>query len=140
LSAAAVAGRCTALRVEDQLGNTTPVLELPIRAGEGSAPHATTFNAFTIGMTAIHTSVDVVDAEGDFVGVFAAARMRDGVLAPPDGNPDIGIYNAAGYLGAEIPDLAFSSRIQYGDVYAVTLFLIDAAGHVTRVVDNDPFR
>jgi len=140
LSAAEVAGRCTALRFEDQYGNTTPVVELPIRAAAGSAPQATMFNAFTIGTTAIHTDLGVADEDGDFVGVFAAARLRDGVLAAPDGTPDIGIYTVAGYLGAQIPDLTLGSRIQYGDVYAVILYLIDAAGHVTRLEDGDPFR
>jgi len=140
LSAADVAGRCTALRVADQLGNTTPVLELPIAAAIGSAPGATVFNATTVGTTAIHTSLAVADSDGDFVGVFAAARVRDGVLFPPDGNPDIGIYSAAGYLGAAIPDLPLGARIQYGDVYSIIVYLLDAAGNFTRLEDHDVFR
>ena len=140
LSAADVAGRCTALRVADQLGNTTPVVELPIRSVPGVAPSASVFNASTIGSTAIRTDLMAVDGDGDFVGTFVAVRVRDGVLFPPDGNPDIGIYNVAGYLGDAIPDLPLGSRIQYGDVYAVIIYLIDAAGHVTRLEDADLFR
>ncbi len=140
MSTGDVAGRCTALRVADQLGNTTPVVELPIRNEPGLAPSATTFNAYTVGTAAIHTDLVVEDGDADFLGVFATARTRDGVLFPADGNPDIGIYNAAGYLESAIPDLPLGSRIQYGDVYAVIVYLIDAAGHVTRVEDGDVFR
>ena len=140
LSAAEVSGRCTAVRVADQLGNTTAVVELPMRAAPGSPPAAGMFNAFTIGIEAIHTDLAAGDPDGDFVGVFAAARVRDGVLFPPDGNPDIGIFNAAGYIGASVPELPLGARIQYGDVYAVIIYLIDAAGHVTRLEDVDLFR
>jgi hypothetical protein len=141
LTAADVAGRCTALRVEDQYGNSTPVVELPIRDVPGAAPSASLFNAFTIGTLAIRTELAVGDGDGDFVGVFAAARTRDGVLfLPPDADPDVGIYNAAGYLGSFVPELSLGSRIQYGDVYAVIVYLIDEAGHVTRLEDSDVLR
>jgi len=140
LADSTVVGRCTALRVVDQQGNTTPVLELPIRPAPGTPPIASMFNAFTIGTEAIHTDLAAGDPEGDFVGVFAAARVRDGVLFPPDGNPDIGIYNAAGYIGGAVPELPLGARIQYGDVYAVIVYLIDAAGHFTRLEDVDLFR
>lgn len=140
LSAADVAGRCTALRVVDQMGNTTPVLELPIRAVPGTAPSASLFNAFTIGTAAVRTDLAATDSDGDFVGVFAAARLRDGVLGPHDGNQDLGIYNVAGYVEARVPDLPLDGRIQYGDVHAVIVYLIDAAGHVTRLEDGDVFR
>jgi hypothetical protein len=140
LSAAEVAGRCTALRVADQLGNTTPLVEVPIRATPGVAPAATMFNAYSVGTSAIRTDLAVQDGDGDFLGVFATARMRDGVLFAPDGNLDVGIYTVAGDLGATVQDLPLGSRIQYGDVYAVVLYLIDAAGHFTRIEDADVLR
>lgn len=130
---------CTALRVADELGNTTRTIELPIRAPSALAPRATSFNAFTVGATAIRTQLTAADDDGDFVGVFAAARLRDGVLSAPDGRPDIGIFNVAGYLGDVLPDLPLGGRIQYGDAYAVIVYLIDAAGNVTRLEDGDLF-
>jgi hypothetical protein len=140
LSASEVARRCTALRVADQLGNTTPVLELPILATPGIPPAATMFNAYSVGTVAIRTDLAVQDIDGDFVGVFATARVRDGVLFGPDGNPDIGIYTVAGDPGPNVQDLPLGSRIQYGDVYAVIVYLIDAAGHFTRLEDSDVLR
>lgn len=140
LSATEVAGRCTSLRVVDQQGNTTPVLELPIGSVPGAAPSATLFNALPVGAVAVRTNLAAADADGDYVGVFATARLRDGVLFAPDGKPDIGIYNVAGYIGSTVPDLLLGTRIQYGDVYAVIVYLIDMAGHVTRLEDSDVFR
>lgn len=131
---------CTALRLADEQGNTTRVLEIAIRPPASSAPRASTFNAFTLGTTSVRTVLEAEDADGDFVGAFAAARVRDGVLFSPDGQPDLGIYNVAGYLGNVIPDLPLGSRIQYGDVYAVIIYLVDAAGNVTRLEDVDVLR
>lgn len=136
----AVAGRCTALRVVDQQGNTTPVLELPIRPGSTQSPRATVFNAYSVGVTAIRTELAATDPDGDFVGTFVAARLRDGVLSPPNGEPDLGIYTAAGYLGDAVPDLPLGSRFQYGDVSAIIVYLIDWAGNFTRLEDADVFR
>ena len=82
----------------------------------------------------------VLDPDGDFAGVFVAARLRDGILSPPDGQPDIGIYNVAGYLVPNLPDLPLTSRIQYGDVLAIIVYLVDAAGNFTRLEDSDVFR
>ena len=135
----AMVGRCTALRVADELGNSTPVVELPIRATTSAAPSATTFNAYTIGTAAVRTDLVASDPDDDFVGVFVTATLRDGVLSAPDGQPDIGTYGIAGYLGVAIPDLPLGSRIQYGDVYAVTVYLIDARGNMTRMEDGDLF-
>lgn len=131
--------RCVALRVTDEPGNSTPTIERPLTTS-GRPPQATMFNAYSVGTVAIRTQLAASDPDGDFVGVFAAARLRDGVLGPPDGNPDYGIYNVAGYLGEAIPDLPLDGRIQYGDVYAVIVYLIDAAGNVSRLEDFDVFR
>jgi hypothetical protein len=116
------------------------VIELPIRSSPTGAPAASAFNAYSVGTTAVRTQLAAFDADGDFVGTFVAARLRDGVLSPPDGVPDVGIYSVAGYLGDAVPDLPLGSRIQYGDVYAVIVYLIDDAGNVTRLEDSDVFR
>jgi hypothetical protein len=127
-------GRCTALRVIDDLGNTTPVRETPIRVPTG-APAIRTFNARLRGVDAVVTTLEAGDADGDLVGTFAAARLRDGVLGPADGTADIGVFNAAGYLGTVIPELPFSSRIQYGDVYSIIVYVIDRRGSFQRAED-----
>lgn len=134
-----VIGRCTAIRVADEPANTTPVLEVLTRPpGTTAAPRASTFNAFYVGTQAVRTTLSVTD--DDFVGLFVAARLRDGVLGSPDGVPDIGIYNVAGYLLPNLPDLPLNSRIQYGDVLSVIVYLVDAAGNFTRLEDGDVFR
>jgi hypothetical protein len=131
-------GRCTALRVLDDLGNTTPVLELPIRA-PSSAPVIRTLNARLRGVDAVITTLEADDADGDLIGTFVAARLRDGVLGEPDGNSDIGVYNAAGYLGTIVPELPLTSRIQYSDVYSVIVYVIDRRGNVRRAEDANLF-
>lgn len=136
-----VRGRCTAIRVADEPGNTTPVWEVQTRVPvAGAAPGAPTFNAFYVGTQAVRTTLTITDPDGDFTGYFVAARLRDGVLAPPNGEPDIGIYNVAGYLTVPPPDLPLTSRIQYGDVLSVIVYLVDAAGNFARLEDGDVFR
>ena len=134
------AARCAALRVVDQAGNTTPVAELPLTNALGAPPTASAFNAYTVGAAAIRTDLAASDADGDFAGAFMSVRLRDGVLFAPDGQPDMGIYNVSGYLGTVIPDLPLGGRVQYGDVYAVIVYLIDAAGNFTRLEDADVLR
>lgn len=136
----AVRGRCAALRVADEAGNTTPVVERPLTPEAGAAPTATSFNAYYLGNSAVHIDVQALDADGDFVGYFALLRLRDGVLAAPDGQPDLGIYNAAGYDAVPLPDVPLGSgRIGVGDVLAVIVYLVDGRGHFTRLEDADLF-
>lgn len=140
VSSDSLAGRCLLLRVGDEYGNTTPVVERALRPGGGSPPVATQFNAFYTGANSFATDLTVNDVDNDFVGVFATARLRDGTLSQIDGTPDIGLYNVAGYLGTGLPQLPLSSRITYSDVQAVVVYLIDAAGHVVRLEDTDVAR
>jgi hypothetical protein len=129
-------GGCTAIWIEDQQGNTSARIEQRIAAHRsGSAPTATTFNAVLRGTTSIGTSLLATDADGDFAGTFAAIRVRDGVLAGFDGNPDIGILSVAGYLDTIIPDIPLGTRVHWDDVYAVIVYLIDQAGNFTRLED-----
>lgn len=131
-------GRCTAIRVFDAAANTTSIIELPIAVPSLPAgrPVATTFNARLIGTQRITTLLQASDAEGDFVGTFATARLRDGILSPPDGIPDLGIYNTVGYLGTLIPDVPLGGgRPKWDDYYAVIVYLVDAAGNFARIED-----
>lgn len=133
----ALYGRCTALRVEDFRGNSSAMVEQRITQPPGEAPRAIAFNARLIGTSSLRTDLAMTDADGDGVGTFALVRLRDGVLAPFDGNPDLGVLGQAGFLDANIPTLVFSSRIRWDDAYAVIVYLLDAQGHFTRLEDAD---
>ena len=134
-----LAGRCMSIRVVDEYGNTTPVIEQPLATG-GPAPTAAAFNAVLRGTSALSTTLHVTDPDNDFVGIFVAAELRDGILFPIDGEPDLGIYNTAGYLGAGVPDLPLGSRLQYYDIYSLIVYLVDGRGNFTRLEDRDVFR
>ena len=137
---ALLGGRCGAIRVTDYRGNSTPVIERSLTRA-GNHPGVTQFNARYVGTTWIRTDLGVSDVDGDFAGVFALARLRDGVLAVPDGQPDIGIFNAVGYLNLPLPDVLLGSgRPDWDDYYAVMLYLIDRAGNFTRLEDADLFQ
>jgi hypothetical protein len=114
------------------------VLQVPIRA-PGSAPVIRVLNARLRGVDAVITTLEADDPDGDLVGTFVAARLRDGVLGQPDGNPDIGVYNAVGYLGTILPELPLTSRIQYSDVYSVIVYVIDRRGNLRRAEDPSLF-
>jgi len=141
LADSAARGACATVWVVDDQGNMSTIVEVPLDAGAGSPPVATLFNAHFAGTTLLHTDLAVTDAEGDFLGVFAAARLRDGVLGAPDGQPDIGYYNTSGFLGAQVPDVAIGTgRLTYDNFYAVILYLFDAQGNFTRLEDADLFQ
>jgi hypothetical protein len=139
LPADSLQGRCVSIRVADEFGNSTPVIERAL-GGSGTAPAAVDFNAVLLGSTALHTSLTATDPDGDFIGLFPEARLRDGVLGPSDGSPDLGIYSVAGYLDTAIPDVPLGGRIQYYDVYAVIVYLVDAQGNFTRLEDSNVFQ
>lgn len=135
-----VSGACGALRVADEYGNTTVVLEQPLAPAPGSAPAATVFNATLIGTSALRTQLGVLDPDGDFAGVFGSLLVRDGVLQPADGRSDVALFNIPGYLVPQLPDVALGGLLAWSDIYAVTVYLIDVRGHFTRLVDTEVFR
>ncbi|MEZ4455742.1 MAG: hypothetical protein R2882_04195 [Gemmatimonadales bacterium] len=137
---AQLAGHCASLRVVDASGNTTPPVERPVLRDPGVPPVATDYNAFFIGTSRLATRLSVVDADGDFFGVFVLAELRDGVLRGQDGETDIGIYNTQGYDNTLVPDLPLGGRITTADVYAQIVYLVDDKGHFRRIVDRDPFQ
>ncbi len=130
-----MAGKCTSLRVEDEMGNSSPIIEERIGGERGSPPEVTRFNAIIIGDTTVQTTLEVVDAEGDFVGTFAAAKLRDGVIGPPNGEFDIGYFNRAGYLSTDLPSISLTGRLRFGDVRTVIVYVVDRSGNVTRMED-----
>lgn len=135
-----MATRCVAVRVSDRFGNTSATVEAPLTGGGGQPPFALNFNAVFLGTQVIRTSLAASDPDDDFLGVFAAARLRDGVLGPPDGKPDFGVYNAVGYLGTAVPDLPLGApRPAYSEYYSIILFLFDRRGNFRRLEDLDLF-
>lgn len=131
-------GRCASIRVADEFGNTTPVLEEPIGNESGSGPAPAYFNAQFATTATLTTQLTMTDPA--YVGVFAAALLRDGILFAPDGQPDLGVFNTEGYTDVLIPTVPLGDgRPQYFDYYAVVLYLFDANGNFTRVVDDDLF-
>ena len=136
----AARGACATVWVTDDQGNMSTIVETPLAAGEGRPPGATLFNAHFAGTELLRTDLTAVDPDGDFLGVFAAVRLRDGVLGAPDGTPDIGYYNTAGFLGGQVPDVPIGTgRLTYDNFYAVILYLFDARGNFTRLEDADLF-
>lgn len=144
LADSALASMCVAMRVMDQYGNSTPLMQVPLRPGAGRAPVIERFDAYYIGTTHLRTVLTARDPDGDLVGTFVAARLRDGVLSPPDGVQDIGIFSSAGFLGTAIPDFRLGTPHdqypKYDDYYGIIVYLIDAAGHFSRLEDTQLFR
>ena len=133
-------GACAAVWVFDYQGNISPIVEVPLDAGDGSPPVATSFNARFLGPQLLRTDLTAADPDGDFLGVFAAALLRDGAKGPPDGVPDLGYYNTAGFLGAQLPDVALGGgNLTFDNYFAVIVYLFDARGNFTRLEDADLF-
>lgn len=139
-----LAGKCVAMRVMDQYGNSTPVIQAPLAPAVGRPPVIERFNASYIGTSHLRTTLAARDPDGDLVGTFVAARLRDGVLGPPDGAQDIGIFSSAGFLGTAIPDFRLGTPNdrfpRYDDYYGLIVYVIDAAGNFVRQEDSDLFR
>jgi hypothetical protein len=130
-------GRCTELRVFDNATNQSAIVEHKIGSATGSAPFVRFFNATLVDRNFITSTIEATDPDNDIIGHFVLVRLRDGVLGPPDGQPDLGSMDPVGYLGLEVPLIPTTGRIQWDDVYAVIVYLIDSRGNVTRVEDND---
>ncbi len=134
---AELVGRCTSLRIQDEQGNTTPVKELPIPTSR-LGPQSFSFNARFANTALLTASLQVTDP--GYAGVFAAALLRDGVLFAPDGQPDLGVYNTAGYEDVLLPNVPLGAgRPPYFDYLAIIVYLFDTQGNFTRVEDDDLF-
>jgi hypothetical protein len=138
---ATLTGKCFAVWVADERGNTSLVREVPLGGIGGSAPVATAFNARFNGTRTLATTLIAQDADNDYVGFFGAVRLRDGTLFSTDGQPDIGFYNRVGYLGQVVPDVPLlTPPLTYENFFAVILYLVDAAGNFVRLEDGDLFQ
>jgi hypothetical protein len=125
---------CASLRLEDEQGNTTSWIDrrLGLSPG-GAAPVFVSAGLGFVGTSLIQVSVAVADLDDDFVGLFPLARLSDGALGAPDGQPDIGAFNAAGYLAPPLPDVPLGNgRPGLADYHAIILYGIDLRGNVTR--------
>jgi hypothetical protein len=130
--------RCTSIRIEDQYGNSTPVFEEPIGNEHGPGPMPSLFNARFLNTTQLETQLQV--SSPAFAGVFGAALLRDGILSPADGKPDLGVFNAGGYAGTQLPTVPLGGvRPLYYDYYSVIVYLFDQEGNFTRLEDADLF-
>jgi len=140
LENAALAGRCTEVRVYDAAGNVSQIATHKIGTATGAPPTVRFFNATLNGKAFISSILEASDPDRDIVGHFVLVRLRDGVLAAPDGVRDLGSMDPVGYLGLDVPNIPTNGRIKWDDVYAVIVYVIDARGNVVRVEDDDIFR
>jgi hypothetical protein len=98
-----------------------------------------TFNARFANTASLVSSLQVGDP--GYAGVFATALLRDGILFPADGTPDVGVFNPSGYEDVILPTVPLGGgRPQYFDYLGVTVYLFDQRGNFTRVEDNDLFQ
>lgn len=129
--------RCAALRIWDLFGNTTPVTEIPLRPNDPSAPVTPSFfNATLPTLETLRTQVGVDVASPNYTGLFPTLLLRDGILGTPDGRPDVGIYSVSGYLEPPVPTVALGGRIQWYDVIAVELYVLDRLGNFRLLRDD----
>lgn len=135
-----LAGRCTELRVFDEGGNSSVILTHRIGSATGFAPSVRFFNATLQGTSSVTSLLLASDPENDIIGHFVLVRLRDGVLGAPDGKPDLGSMDPAGYLGLSVPAIPTTGRIQWDDVLSVIVYVIDSKGNVVRVEDGDIFK
>lgn len=125
---------CASLRLEDEQGNSTPWLDRRLdRAPGGNAPVFTSAGIGFRGTSAILVNYATADRDDDLVGVFGLARLADGALGPPDGQDDVGAYNAAGYLAPPLPEIPLGNgRPGLADYRSIILFAIDRRGNMSR--------
>ncbi len=132
--------RCQTIRVFDFQGNTSAIVSRRMGRPTGSAPRIAGFNSLLIGTSFVQTAMVVTDSDDDIVGHFVAVRLRDGTLSAPNGEPDVGVLDPAGFLGTEVRPIYTNTRVKWDDIYAVIVWVIDAGGNVVRVDDIDIFR
>lgn len=140
VAAADLVGKCTEIRAFDLRSNSSVILSHRIGSAVGHPPAVRFFNARLEGTAQVVTQLFASDPENDIVGHFVLVRLRDGVLSAPDGVPDLGSMDPAGYLGLDVPAIPTNGRIRWDDVLAVIVYVIDAQGNAVRVIDADIFR
>lgn len=143
LTDAALQGRCLAVWVEDNQGNISPIVELPLRRRDAArAPAFPSFNGLLNGTRSVTVTAEPTDPQGDYLGTFLVYLVRDGVLTTANGQPDRVLVDPAGLFGPRL-NTELAVGIGFGawnDYLGVILYGIDAEGNMTRVVDLDLFR
>ncbi len=133
---------CASFRAIDLAGNSSPTFELPLSTDSAQAPQAIRFNAVFNGTSSVAMTLSVLDPDDDFVGAFIAFTLRDGALGQAiDGRPEFGILAVNGVRGNVLPSIPLGGgRPEYGDFLSVIVYLLDARGNMTRLVDTDLIR
>ena len=134
--------RCLSVWVDDERGNVSPIVEVPLPARSPlRAPVSNTFNALLNGTRSILVNASASDPNNDYVGAFLVYLLRDGVLTAADGQPDRVLGQPAGTIGfinTELPvGIGFGA---WNDYIGAIVYFVDAEGNFTRVIDLDLFR
>jgi hypothetical protein len=139
---AQLVNRCLAVWVDDERGNVSPIVEIPLPARRSlRAPQVSAFNALLDGTRSIFVNATVTDPNNDYVGAFLVYLTRDGVLSTPDGQPDRVIAQPAGIIGPIATQLPVGIGFgAWNDYLGAILYAVDLEGNFTRVLDLDLFR
>jgi hypothetical protein len=142
LTDAQLTNRCLSVWVDDERGNVSPVVEVPLpRRNPTRAPGVLTFNARLNGTRSVLVNATALDPNNDYVGAFLVYLVRDGVLAIPDGQPDRLLAQPAGIIGPIATELGVGIGFgAWNDYLGAIVYLVDAEGHFTRAVDLELFR
>ncbi len=142
LTDAQLLNRCLAVWVDDERGNVSPFVEIPlVRRDAARAPTFSSFNALLDGTRRIGVNATATDPNNDYVGAFVVYLVRDGVLSTPDGEPDRVVAQPAGIIGPVATQLAVGIGFgAWNDYLGVIVYVIDAEGNFTRAFDLDLFR
>lgn len=134
--------RCLAVWVDDERGNVSPFVEIPLVPRVAArAPVVSSFNARLDGTRSVLVNASSTDPNNDYVGAFLVYLVRDGVLSTPDGQSDRVVSQPAGIIGPVATQLAVGIGFgAWNDYLGAILYAIDAEGNFTRVFDFDLFR
>jgi len=139
---AQLVNRCLSVWVDDERGNVSPIVEIPLLPRVASrAPIVAGFNALLNGTRSILVNASATDPNNDYVGAFLVYLLRDGVLSAPDGQPDRVLGQPAGIIGFVTAELAVGIGFgAWNDYIGAIVYFVDAEGNFTRVTDMDLFR
>jgi hypothetical protein len=142
LTDAQLANRCLAVWVDDERGNVSPFVEIPLPPRAASrAPVVSSFNALLDGTRSVIVSASATDPNTDYVGAFLVYLVRDGVLSTPDGQPDRVVSQPAGIIGPVATQLLVGIGFgAWNDYLGAIMYFVDAEGNFTRALDLDLFR
>ena len=142
LTDAQLVNRCLAVWVDDERGNVSPFVEIPLQPRAASrAPVVSSFNAQLDGTRSVLVSAAATDPNTDYVGAFLVYLVRDGVLSPPDGQLDRVISQPAGIIGPVATQLLVGIGFgAWNDYLGAIMYFVDAEGNLTRALDLDLFR